>query len=233
FVSHEVANPLTPVKFQIALLRNEFVQLGAKPPEKNFEILSRNVARLDLLTKDVLDLARLDVGRLAIVPFPVDLAQLARDAVNAYEPQAEHKGIKVELHPAPETIVEADPRRIGQIIDNLLSNALKFTSRGGRIDVRVEIGPHESGVRVKDSGVGLTSQQIEGLFHPFAQVHQDASDRAFAGHGLGLFLSQQIAQLHGGRLTAVSEGEGKGAEFAVWLPRVRATDGNRSSTALG
>lgn len=227
FVSHEVANPLTPVKFQIALLRNEFKQQGVLPPEKNFAILSRNVARLDLLTKDVLDLARLDVGRLSIVPLRVDLAQLAREALNAYEPQSEQKGIKLEFHSSGAAPVDADPRRVGQIVDNLLNNSLKFTPRGGRIDVTVEAGPKESVIRVRDSGVGLTPQQIEGLFHPFAQVHQDASDNAFAGHGLGLFISQQIAHLHGGRLTATSEGLAKGSEFAVWLPRAASPDGVR------
>jgi signal transduction histidine kinase len=218
FVSHEVANPLTPVKFQIALLRNEFQQRGIPPPEKNFEILSRNVSRLDLLTKDVLDLARLDVGRLAVVPLRVDLAQLAAQAVHAYEPQAEHKGVHLAFHATGSATVDADPRRIGQIIDNLLSNALKFTSRDGRIDVSLVPGMGEVGVKVKDTGVGLTPQQIEGLFHPFAQVHQDASDNAFAGHGLGLFISQQIAKLHGGRLVAESAGAGTGAEFTLWLP---------------
>ena len=229
FVSHEVANPLTPVKFQIALLRNEFQQHGVTPPEKNFEILSRNVARLDLLTKDVLDLARLDVGRLSIVPLRVDLAQLAREAVNVYEPQAVQKAIKLELVSAPPTPVDADPRRIGQIVDNLLSNAIKFTPRGGRIELKVEAGLRENVVRVKDTGVGLTPQQIEGLFHPFAQVHQDAADSAFAGHGLGLFISQEIARLHGGRLSATSEGHDKGSEFSLWLPRIPSTDGTQPS----
>jgi signal transduction histidine kinase len=211
--AHELFTPLTPLKLQLALLKT------GKEGERAhaLAILDRNVDRLTALTQDLLEAARIQAGALGLAKARVDLAAVVAEAVEPYKAVAQQKGIALELDARP-TWVSADARRVGQVVGNLVSNALKFTPRGGR--VRIHVLPVLDGalVRVVDTGDGLRAEDVKRLFQPFTQVH-DATKSATPGTGLGLYICRAIVELHHGRIWCESDGPGRGSAFAFELPR--------------
>lgn len=210
-IAHDLASPLTPMVLQTDLLERE---LGEN---KRVAMIRRNVVHLQRLIGDVRDLSKLESGRLALDPRPVDLKELVHDTVDGVREAAEAQGVEPSVDAEDPLPVHADPDRINQVLLNLLTNALKFTPPGGR--VRIDAGRLDGHARVTvaDEGRGLAPDEIPRLFRPFSQVH-DRAEVEEKGTGLGLFISKGIIERHGGRIWVESRGLGHGATFGFELP---------------
>lgn len=215
--SHELRTPLTPIALQLALLQSaDFGPLNERQ-RKAVQVLDRNTQRLNLLVQDMLDVARLQGGRLVVQRDPMDLAPVLREAHESFQEAARRADVALDLALEGDLTLEADGQRVSQVLYNLLANALKFTPAGGRVAVAARRAGSEVVVEVCDTGVGLAQDQIARLFQPFSQVH-DPTQRTRGGTGLGLYISRGIVEQHGGRIWAASDGPGKGAAFAFALP---------------
>lgn len=215
--AHELGGPLTPIVAQLRLLE------AAGPDDKTrarLAVVQRNVDRLRTLAQDLLDAARVESGRLALQPHAVDLADLARQAVAAHADLAREAGIALQAQAAGPVPAYADAGRVGQVLDNLIANALRFTDRGGRVEVAARAEDGAGVLAVRDSGIGLAPEALARLFQAFTQVH-DRAERNVGGTGLGLFISRGIAQASGGQLTAASPGRGQGTTFTLRLPSTK------------
>lgn len=216
--AHEIGTPLTPIRLQIALLK-KLAEAGTDPAQRHsLDILDRNVRRLAQLNQDILDVARLQAGRLSVDKRPLDLAALLLDVAETFEPMAESKGITLSTSCVPGLRVEGDATRITQVLYNLVNNALKFTPRGGLVSIEGRVAANDCEILVRDTGPGLAPGQIARLFQPFSQV-LGKEQPPHVGTGLGLFISRGIVELHGGRIWCESPGPGEGATFAFALPR--------------
>lgn len=173
--------------------------------------------RLAALVTDVLDVARLQSGKLRLDRRPVDLDAVVVEAVETFEEAARQAGVALACTLEHGIRLDADPDRLTQILFNLLGNALKFTRAGGRIDVETAWEGDRVVVRVQDTGSGLTGERISRLFHPFGQVH-DRDQMTGSGTGLGLYISKGIVEQHGGHMWCESAGPSRGTMFAFTLP---------------
>lgn len=217
-VGHELNTPLTPIRLQVDLLKRLAEGKLGEAEQRSLVILERNFDRLSKLVHDVLDVARLEAGRLELRLEPLDLGALVAEAAEAFEEPVRRAGVGLACSASQGLLVRGDAARLGQVLDNLLSNAAKFTPRGGRIAVEVAPRDREVTVSVRDTGIGLRAEDLPKLFEPFSQVH-DPMQHTQPGTGLGLFICKGIVEQHGGRIWAESEGPGKGATFTFALPR--------------
>lgn len=217
--AHELGTPLTPIKIQLRILRDQLAKRGPSEESQSVAILERNVDRLQVLVRDLLESARMQSGRMRLNPRAMDLAHQVHDVVETFQQPAIEIGISLDAKMPNEVAMVADPDRITQVLYNLLSNAVKFTPAGGRVHVQVDDLGEAVRLVVEDTGAGFTAEQARNLFLPFSQVH-DPNQMAKPGSGLGLYICKGIVEQHGGGLTAHSEGPGKGARFTVTLPRV-------------
>lgn len=211
FIAHEVANPISPLRVQVSILGK------SSPPghERAWDIVNRSIDRLTSLSRDVREMALAETQRLVTHVEVVDLADQSATAAQAAVPLAQQRGLELIMHMPLEPLpVRADLQRLGQVLDNLLSNALKFTQAPGKITVRVEQTGGLARVQVTDTGIGLSAADRDGLFQPFRR----AQDGAAPGLGLGLYLCKAIVtELHGS-IGVESPGRGQGATFWVTLP---------------
>jgi signal transduction histidine kinase/ligand-binding sensor domain-containing protein/DNA-binding response OmpR family regulator len=218
-VSHELRTPLTLTLGPLQdALDGRFGPLREDLAEQ-IDIALRNAQRLLGLVDQLLDVARLSAGRLRLRLRRGDVTAAVRQRVEAFLPLAERRGIELSLA-APASPVEAwfDEVQIEKVFDNLLGNALKFTPRGGRVEVAVaDPGDDRVEVSVRDTGPGIPADQLERIFERFYQV-EATPERRWPGAGIGLALARQLAELHGGTITVEST-EGKGACFTVTLRR--------------
>jgi len=217
-LGHELRNPLSPILIALELMRLK----GIGALKKEHAVIERQAQHLVRMVDDLLDVARIAQGKIALRPERGELARLVAQAVETVSPLLEERQhfLQVEV---PETGMEvmADPLRFAQVLVNLLTNAAKYTNPGGRISVSAAIEQGLAVVRVRDNGIGIAPDMLPQLFDKFVQERQ-ALDRSRGGLGLGLAIARSIAALHGGSVTAASEGEGKGSEFVVRLPLVPA-----------
>jgi signal transduction histidine kinase len=218
-LSHELRTPLTPLRAGLDLLKE---QAGAAL-RPTVEAMERNLAQETRLIDDLLDIARIRAGKLAIVKKGVDLAVCLRAAVDMIRPRAEAKGqaIGLELRTDFPRLL-ADPVRLQQVVANLLDNAVKFSPQGGRIAVEAWREGREAHVRVTDSGPGIPPEFLPHVFEPFRQA-DSSSRRQHGGLGLGLAIARQLVALHKGELTASNASPGPGASFHLLFPVVEAT----------
>jgi signal transduction histidine kinase len=213
--AHELNTPLTPLKIQLHILKKRLPK-DSSLERRTIDLLDRNLERLVGLVEEMLDVARLNSGRLRLRPVAADLAKLLRDSAETFQGAAAQRGLALRLDAPPTLPGVLDPQRVTQVLYNLLSNALKFTPQGGSVAARARRDGAWLEVEVADTGAGLTPEQAERLFQPFARLHRDQLDAP--GTGLGLYISQGIAQRHGGTLTVRSAGAGQGATFTLRLP---------------
>ncbi|HEX9942574.1 MAG TPA: HAMP domain-containing sensor histidine kinase [Thermoanaerobaculia bacterium] len=219
-LSHELRNPLNVIVGYAEVLSRDATAQKLPVVRKAVEAIRRNAHTQARLVSDLLDLSRLQTGKLAVQRHPVQLAPLVADAAEAVRDETELKRIELRVEtPEEPLLAEADPVRVQQIVWNLLHNAVKFTPGGGRVTLRLEREGDEARLTVADTGQGVDPALLPGLFEMFSQAVPRAS-RRHAGLGIGLALVQQLAGLHGGRVLAESEGPGRGARFSVWLPLV-------------
>ena len=213
-LSHELRTPLTPIKVQLHLLKNA----GGDPERhrKATQMLERNFQRLSSLVDELLEVARLQAGNLKLDTGPMELDHSIQETLENFTDVAKQQGVDVVPKLVPVT-VDGDPKRLSQVMYNLLNNALKFTPKGGRILVEAAPENGRAIVRVTDTGIGLKAEDIQRLFEPFSQVH-DTMQKTNSGTGLGLYICKGIIEGHGGRIWCESPGPGKGATFAFDLP---------------
>jgi len=215
-VSHELRTPLNAILGYTTHVLQRSDRLG-KEEQRSLERVVVSGQRLLRLINDLLDLSKIEAGKLDIQPEKVDLRRAALTALTSVEPQAKEKGLELDLEVPPDVgEVETDPLRLNQILVNLLGNAVKFTESG---HVRLKIWGTEEEVTlaVEDTGKGIPEEEREAIFDSFRQVDGSATRRA-GGTGLGLAVSRKLAQLLGGQLTVESE-VGKGSTFFLKLPR--------------
>ncbi|HLE46790.1 MAG TPA: PAS domain-containing protein [Candidatus Thermoplasmatota archaeon] len=216
--AHELNTPLTPLKLQVHLLRNASPTPLTKDQAHTLDILDRNLDRVAILVRNMLDVGRIQSGRIDLQKEPLDLHGVVQHAVDSFAEAAKQAGVELDAWVTGEIWVDADALRVNQVLFNLVSNALKFTPGGGRILVEATLQGHDACVKVRDTGVGLTESQINRLFQPFTQVHEHPQTAPKPGTGLGLFISRELAALHGGRLVVESAGPGHGSTFTLTLP---------------
>lgn len=215
--SHELNTPLGVLRLQLYVLGKELEQHGLHNLQA-FRILDRNVERLATLVKDMLDVARLQSGKLQMVLQPTDVKALMTEMYDSFRPLAERENLFLSLQTVDGLRATMDPRRITQVLYNFLTNAIKFTPAGGRIQIKAEGSNGKVRFIVSDTGVGLSAEQVPRLFQAFSQVHDMKAPNAAPGTGLGLYISRAIIEQHGGHIWAESGGPGKGARFCAEIP---------------
>ena len=221
-VSHELRTPLTAiVGYSRLLLRQVHGPLTPKQIEQQ-EAIFRSAQRLTDLINELLDVSRLESGRVELSPLPTD-ARLVADqgiAVVAVAAQAKRIQIVNEIDSATPA-VQADPERMQQILVNLLSNAVKFTPEGGRVSISAGRHKDQVWIAVTDTGVGIQREELARIWDPFYQV-ESTLRRRHGGSGLGLTIVRRLVELHGGLVRAESEGENRGSRFTFTLPAAKA-----------
>jgi PAS domain S-box-containing protein len=215
-VSHELRAPLNAIGGWAGVLR--VGKLDASGIEKAAVVIEKNVRAQAKMIEDLLDVSRIVSGKFRLELQPFDPRVAVEGAVEALRPAATAKGVRIEVaRPQQGGAISGDPNRLQQAVLNLVSNAVKFTDRGG--EIRVALGYTEgfAEIEVTDTGTGIAPELLPRLFERFRQA--DAStQRRFGGLGLGLAIVRHIAELHGGSVQAESEGEGRGARFLVRIP---------------
>jgi PAS domain S-box-containing protein len=221
-VSHELKNPLNLIQLNAELL-SKLPEARTQPViSRAADALRKAVHGLAALVDDLLDLSRLNTGKLTFRPSVIDLGHLIPSIIASVKPQARARGIAIAADIEGDCWVNADVTRIEQVIWNLLSNAMKFTPSGGRVDVRLEVDGAQAKLEVSDTGQGIEPEALARIFELFVQEDRESS-RSKGGLGIGLALVKQIAELHGGRVEARSAGTGMGATFTLTLPLAPAT----------
>lgn len=196
------------------------------PPEltQTRERILRQGLQVARLVDDLLDMARLDAGKLRLSPERVELNALVRQAAEASAPLIQQRRHALEIVPrAPRILVQADPGRMEQVVSNLIDNAAKYTPEGGRIELSSDLEGGQAVVRVKDGGDGIPAADLPRLFQRFVQLGDEGRRVGRAGLGVGLSLVKSLVELHGGSVEARSEGLGRGSEFVVRLPALQAS----------
>jgi PAS domain S-box-containing protein len=215
-LSHELRTPLTSIVGWAAILKSQRISAGEMA--RGLDVIERNARTQAQLIEDILDVSRMITGKMRLDVKPIDLRGIVEETLNTTIPAAQAKGIRLErVFEEGEIMVSGDPVRLQQVIWNLLSNALKFTLKGGRVQVRLEPNISHVELVISDSGQGIASEILPHIFDRFRQA-DSSSTRTHAGLGLGLAIVRQLVELHGGIVEAQSEGLGKGAVFTVKLP---------------
>lgn len=213
-LAHELRNPLTPISNALhALDRMEGAQDGKR--KTLLEMALRQVDYLVRLTDDLLDVARVEHGKIRIEKKPVELAGVIDRAVELCRSALVSKRQRLDVSVATKLVIAGDPVRLTQIFANLIDNASRYSGEESRIDVRATAEGAEVLVSVKDQGVGIPAEMLASIFDLFTQ---DRERTPRSGLGVGLALAQRLVVAHGGEITAQSDGPGRGSEFVVRLP---------------
>ena len=215
-LAHELRNPLAPIRNALEIMR--LSPTDSDGVEEARQIVGRQVRHMVRLIDDLLDASRITRNNLRIQLAPADLGDPLRAALETASPAIADAGLTLSATLPDEPIpVSGDPVRLAQLFTNLLTNAAKFTERGGTVTLAVETSCSHVLVRVTDTGVGIPPDMLPHVFDLFTQVKQ-ADHRSHGGLGIGLALVKRMTEMHGGAVTAHSEGLGRGAEFVVTLP---------------
>lgn len=214
-VSHELRTPLSAILGWSQVLRDRVNDQTLKKP---LEVIHRNALAQVRIIDDILEVSRIITGKFRIDPKPTDLLAITRDAIEAVRPSASAKQIEILFHSTTDyRLLLADPDRLQQAVWNLLTNAVKFTSAGGKIEVRESHVGSDVLLSVADTGAGIAPEVLSHVFDRFWQA-DSSTTRRVGGLGLGLALVRHIVELHGGVVEAASAGQGKGATFTMRLP---------------
>jgi PAS domain S-box-containing protein len=215
-LSHELRNPLAPIRNSLRLL--ERVEPGSEHDRRARAVLQRQTQQLARLVDDLVDITRIGRGKLEIARARLELRELVRRVCEDQRSVYDERGVTLAFVEASEPLwVDGDASRLAQIAGNLLNNALKFTSPGGRVDVTVARQGTRGEVRVRDTGQGIATADLGRIFEPYVQAEGQGT-QGRSGLGVGLALARELARRHGGDVLASSAGLGHGAEFVLALP---------------
>lgn len=221
-LSHELRNPLNVVIGYAEILRRSDESQPHSFVVKAADTIRRNALAQAQLVSDLLDLSRLQMGKLALNQQPVSLSTIITDAVETVRTEATAKRIALNIDLDPEILViEGDPVRLGQVAWNLLNNAVKFTPVDGKVKITLTRDGEDALLTIEDNGQGISAEFLPHVFEIFRQADASSARRQ-GGMGIGLALVKQLAELHGGRVSADSKGAGEGARFSVWIPLYKA-----------
>jgi PAS domain S-box-containing protein len=217
-LAHELRNPLAPISAGADILT--LVMQDEERVRKIGEIIHRQATHMTNLINDLLDVSRVTRGLAELENKTLDVRHVVPDAIEQANPLIQSKHHNLTLHIPPQTaLVAGDKKRLVQVVANLLNNAAKYTPEGGNINLRIEVQESHVVLETTDNGIGMDSELLDHVFDLFAQAER-SSDRSSGGLGLGLALVKSIVELHGGRVSAKSEGIGKGSKVTVVLPRI-------------
>ena len=235
-LSHELRTPLNPV----LLLATDAANNKSLPPDllADFAIIRKNVELEARLIDDLLDLTRITKGKMVLENQLVDMQVVMRDALTTIQSDVETRGIRLVLDIAPgEALVRGDPVRLQQVLWNVLKNAVKFTSKGGRVTMSSDLSPDGRTmiIRVIDTGIGLSPSEVETVFEAFSQGDhaKGPGSHQFGGLGLGLAISRSMIEMHSGRIYARSDGRNMGSTFVIELPLAVPTEAAPAESAAG
>lgn len=225
-LAHELRNPLAPISAGAELL--QITEPDKELVRSTSQIIGRQAQHMADLINDLLDVSRVTTGLIKLEMRTLNLKDAVLEAIEQVSPLMEARRHYLELHLlSEEALVNADKKRLVQVIVNLLNNAAKYTPEGGHIVLNTEAQKDKVMISVVDNGIGIPSEMINHVFELFAQVER-TPDRASGGLGLGLALVKDLVELHGGRTTCFSEGVGKGSTFKIYLPRLAGQDRERN-----
>jgi signal transduction histidine kinase len=213
-LGHELRGPLSPILLALEMIGMDNT---TDPREREHAMIARQVSQLVRLVDDLLDLSRAQTGKIELACRPLEMADVVARAVETATPvfEAKHQTLAVDV-PAG-LVVDGDVLRLTQVVGNLLTNAAKYTPSGGSIDVTAQRRGENVRVCVRDNGIGISDKMLPRIFDMFAQEKQ-SDERPAGGLGLGLSIVSRLVALHGGTVTAHSEGLGHGSEFVIELP---------------
>jgi signal transduction histidine kinase len=216
-LSHELRTPLNAIVGWTTLMRT--IDMDDEHQQHAIEIIERNAKSQAALIEDLLDVSRITQGQLQLTWLSVHIPAIVAAAIDTIRPSADAKQLTLvtDMTADPRATVQGDPVRLQQVIWNLLSNAVKFTPSGGRVDVHLGLDNSHVHVRISDNGRGIKPDFLPLIFDRFRRA-DTGSTRAEGGLGLGLAIARQLVEMHGGTLTASSDGENRGAMFALRLP---------------
>jgi two-component system CheB/CheR fusion protein len=213
-LSHELRNPLAPIRYALPLLSEERLGDGGR---RAVAVIDRQAAHLARLVDDLLDVSRITAGKIELRRDRVTLAALVAAAVEAASPAIAAGRHSLDIAVPDEPVwLDVDATRISQAITNLLNNSAKYTPAGGRVRLEATYGDDHAVLRVRDNGIGIAPEALPAVFEMFRQV--GAPNRTQGGLGVGLTLTKQFVEMHGGTVEAHSAGEHAGAEFVIRLP---------------
>jgi PAS domain S-box-containing protein len=225
-LAHELRNPLAPIRYAVAML--ERPDLPPETAARARDVINRQVVHLVRLVDDLLDVSRISRGKIELRKRRLNLQDTLQSALDACAPIVEESSLRLHASlPASPIWVDADPNRLVQVLTNLLNNAIKYTPAPGDVWVTCQQDGEQAVIRVRDSGIGIERDDLPRVFEKFTQVAHDPVSQS--GLGLGLSLVHTLVEMHGGTVTASSEGPGKGSEFVVYLPAARAPLGTATS----
>jgi len=216
-LSHELRTPVNAIMGFGSILDDEVA--GPLSPEQHLYLskILQGSEMLLALIDDLLDMSRIEAGKFTLTPIPMHFPEVCQDVVSTLTPLAWQKGLTLVVHvPEPLPTLEADPQRVGQVLTNLVNNAIKFTPVGGRITLRAETAGQELRCEVQDTGIGIAPEDIPKLFQRFTQVDM-SSTRQIGGTGLGLSIAKALVEAHGGSIGVRSERD-QGSTFWFTLP---------------
>jgi signal transduction histidine kinase/CheY-like chemotaxis protein len=217
-LAHELRNPLAPIRTGLDILR---IRSGdAQATQRATDIMERQLRQMVRLVDDLLDVSRINTGKLAIKMGRVELKAVVNDALEVVRSYIELHGheLAIDLPDRP-VFLHGDATRLAQILSNLLNNAAKYTNRGGHVTLSARVDDKTLVLDVADTGIGIAPEMLDSVFEMFVQV-DSTLERSNAGLGVGLSLARRLVELHGGTITAHSEGPGRGSRFTVRLPIV-------------
>lgn len=216
-LAHELRNPLAPISSAVQLIRKK--PLSDPQLLWSRDVIERQLGHLTRLVDDLLDVSRITRGKINLSRETVDVADLVARAVETVQPLIVERGHHLVLDVAQESMrVFGDPLRLTQAVGNVLSNAAKYTDNGGQISVSARQVDGTVEIRVRDTGIGIPADLQPMIFDMFTQLDNQKTGRAQSGLGIGLALVRKLLEMHGGSVTAFSEGNGRGSEFLITLP---------------
>jgi signal transduction histidine kinase len=216
-VAHDLRNPLSTLSCAVAAFAPPKGGASTEDVSRMLQLLRRQIGRLDRMVGDLLEITRIEAGRLEIAPIPCEIGALVHDVVTIFRSTlSKHEIVVACREPA---WVRCDALRIEQVLNNLISNAVKYSPNGGLVEVALSTSGDMAVISVKDEGLGISAADRPRLFEPFRRSKRD-SESSIPGTGLGLFVARRIVEAHDGRIE-VDSAEGKGTTVRVYLPRMR------------
>ncbi len=229
-LAHELRNPLAPVLNAVNIMRMK--ETGDPDLLWCREVIERQANQLTRLVDDLLDVSRITLGKIKLRPERVEVATVIAGAVEISRPLIDsHRHEFTVSMPEDPIVLNGDTARLTQVVANLLNNAAKYQNQGGRIELLVEQAKHEAVITVRDGGIGIPPQMLSEVFQLFAQGERTL-DRSQGGLGIGLSLVKTVVEMHGGSVSAASEGVDRGSEFVIRLPSLGPEESNGPQVAL-